>query len=251
MRYTVKQLADLAGVSPRTLHYYDEIGLLKPASVGENGYRYYGENAALRLQQILFYRELDVGLSEIRSILDRPGFDVLLALEAHRRALQARAARLHGLIDTIDKTMSHLKGEREMSTGALFEGFDEETQRAYEAEASQMWGERIVRDSRRRWDSYPKEKQTAILAEAGEIYRGLMAHIGDDPGSLQVQTDVAAWHQNLRSFYEPTVEVLRGLGHAYSQDPRFRATFTKLHPELPDFLTAAIEHYCRSLGSSD
>jgi DNA-binding transcriptional MerR regulator len=250
MRYTVKQLSDLAGVSPRTLHYYDEIGLLKPASVGENGYRYYGEQGALRLQQILFYRELDVSLSEIRSILDRPGFDVLLALEAHRHALQDRAARLSGLIDTIDRTMSHLKGEQVMSTGDLFVGFDEETQRAYEAEASQMWGEKIVKDSRRRWDSYSKEKQTAILTEAGEIYRALMTHMGDDPGSPQVQTGVAAWHQNLRNFYEPTVEVLRGLGHAYSQDPRFRATFTKMHPDLPEFLTAAIEHYCASLGET-
>jgi hypothetical protein len=113
-----------------------------------------------------------------------------------------------------------------------------------------MWGEKIVKDSRRRWDSYSKEKQTAILTEAGEIYRALMTHMGDDPGSPQVQTGVAAWHQNLRNFYEPTVEVLRGLGHAYSQDPRFRATFTKMHPDLPEFLTAAIEHYCASLGET-
>ncbi len=250
MRYTVKQLADLAGVSPRTLHYYDEIGLLKPASVGDNGYRYYSEQGALRLQQILFYRELGVHLSEIRSILDQPEFDVLVALGAHRRALHERAARLSGLIDTIDRTMSHLKGEQEMSTGELFVGFDEETQRAYEAEASQMWGEKIVTDSRRRWDSYSKEKQKAILAEAGEIYQGLVALLGDDPGSKQVQTGVAAWHQNLRNFYEPTVEVLRGLGHAYSEDPRFRATFTKMHPDLPEFLTAAIDAYCLSLDAA-
>jgi DNA-binding transcriptional MerR regulator len=250
MRYTVKQLADLAGVSPRTLHYYDEIGLLKPSSVGKNGYRYYSEPGALRLQQILFYRELEVNLAEIRTILDRPDFDVLLALQAHRRALQDRAARLNGLMETIDTTMAHMRGERDMSTGELFEGFDEETQRAYEAEASELWGEKIVKDSRRRWDSYSKEKQSAILAEAGQIYRGLMARLGDDPDSLQVQTSVAAWHQNLRNFYEPTTAVLRGLGQAYSQDPRFRGTFTKMHPDLPEFLTAAIEAYCRGLETA-
>jgi DNA-binding transcriptional MerR regulator len=250
MQYTVKQLADLAGVSPRTLHYYDEIGLLKPSSVGKNGYRYYSEPGALRLQQIRFYRELDVSLGEIRTILDRPEFDVLLALQAHRQALQERAARLNGLMATIDKTMAHMRGERDMSTGELFEGFDEETQRAYEAEAAQLWGEKVVKDSRRRWDSYSKQKRSAILAEAGQIYRGLMARLGDDPGSRQVQTGVAAWHQNLRNFYEPTTAVLRGLGQAYSQDPRFRATFTKMHPDLPEFLTAAIEAYCRGLETA-
>jgi DNA-binding transcriptional MerR regulator len=100
MPHTVKQLADLAGVSPRKLHYYDEIGLLKPSSVGENGYRYYDEEAALRMQQIRYHRELDVSLGEIRTILDAPGFDVRLALRSHRRALQARAERLNGLLQT-------------------------------------------------------------------------------------------------------------------------------------------------------
>jgi MerR family transcriptional regulator, thiopeptide resistance regulator len=248
MRYTVKQLADLAGISTRTLHYYDEIGLLEPSSVGDNGYRYYGEEAAVRLQQILFYRELDVSLSEIRTILDRPEFNVLLALEAHRRALQERVARLNGLMETVDKTMAHMRGERGMSTDELFEGFDEETQKGYEEEASRLWGEKHVKESRRRWDSYSKEKRAAILAEGGEIYRGLMTHLGDDPASKPVQQGIARWHQNLRYFYEPTTEILRGLGQAYSQHPQFRATFTKMHPDLPEFLTAAIEHYCQAVG---
>jgi len=250
MRYTVKQLSDLAGVSPRTLHYYDEVGLLKPSSVGENGYRYYSEQSALRLQQILFYRELDVNLREIRLILDQPDFDVLLALQAHRRGLKERVARLNGLMETIDKTMAHMRGERNMSTGELFEGFDEETQKRYEEEASRLWGEKHVKESRRRWDSYSKEKRAAILAEGGEIYRGLVTHLGEDPASAPVQEGVARWHQNLRYFYEPTTDILRGLGQAYSQHPEFRATFTKMHPDLPEFLTAAIDHYCRSLGSS-
>jgi DNA-binding transcriptional MerR regulator len=250
MRHTVKQLADLAGVSPRTLHYYDEIGLLKPSSVGENGYRYYGEDTALRLQQILFYRELDVSLSEIRTILDTPRFDAQLALQSHRSALQARVERLNGLIETIDRTIEHMRGEREMSAGEMFVGFDEETQRRYEEEASRLWGEKHVKESRRRWDGYSKEKQGAILAEGGAVYRDLVAHLDDDPASAPVQQAIARWHQNLRYFYEPTPEVLHGLGQAYSQHPQFRATFTRMHPDLPDFLTAAIEHYCRNLASA-
>jgi DNA-binding transcriptional MerR regulator len=136
MAFTVKQLADVAGVSARTLHYYDQIGLLKPAHYGENGYRYYGEEAALRLQQILFYKEMDFSLDRIGELLDRPDFATVQALQNHRQALQQRAVRLDGLIQTVDRTILHLKGELAMRTEELFEGFDEETQKRYEEEAT-------------------------------------------------------------------------------------------------------------------
>ena len=135
MRYTVKQLAKLAGVTPRTLHYYDEIGLLHPATYGENGYRYYGDDALLRLQQILFFRELDFSLEQIKTIIDRPDFDLLHALESHRRGLQDRVSRLNCLIDTVDNTIKHIRGEIQMSEKDLYSGFDEEKQRQYAAEA--------------------------------------------------------------------------------------------------------------------
>jgi DNA-binding transcriptional MerR regulator len=90
MEYTVKQLADLAGISRRTLHYYDEIGLLKPSMQGQNKYRYYTDQAVLRLQQILFYREMGLRLSDIRDVLDQPDFDVLQSLQSHKQALQTR-----------------------------------------------------------------------------------------------------------------------------------------------------------------
>jgi DNA-binding transcriptional MerR regulator len=105
--YTVKQLASLAGVSVRTLHYYDEIGLLKPSSVGGNGYRHYGEEAVLKLQQILFYREMELSLDEIKAVTGRPDFDVLSALRSHRQALQGRVERLERLIQTVDHTIDY------------------------------------------------------------------------------------------------------------------------------------------------
>jgi DNA-binding transcriptional MerR regulator len=123
MRYTVKQLADLAGVSVRTLHYYDQIGLLTPSAVGQNGYRYYGEDAVLRLQQVMFYRELDFPLAKIQAILNEPEFDLLVALQSHKRLLQQRLGRLSDLIQTIDRTVLHLKGARKVETHDLFEGF--------------------------------------------------------------------------------------------------------------------------------
>ena len=127
-RYTVKQLATLAGVTVRTLHHYDQIGLLKPTSIGDNGYRYYGHEALYRLQQILFYRELDVPLEAIRRMLDSPDFDLSSALESHRSALQAELQRLQRLILTIDLTTQRLKGRNTMSDRQLFTGFSDEEQ---------------------------------------------------------------------------------------------------------------------------
>jgi DNA-binding transcriptional MerR regulator len=247
MTYTVKQLARLAGVSGRTLRFYDQIGLFKPSSHGDNGYRYYGDEAILRLQQIRFYRELDFSLDEIGAILSRPDFDVAQALQAHRLALQQRAARLDLLIQTVDKTIRHLRGEITMDSQELFAGFDDETQRRYEQEAERRWGAYHVRESRRRWDSYSAEEKARIMAEAGANYRDLIPYIGQDPARKEVQVIIARWHQNLRCFYEPTPQILAGLGQTYSSDPEFRATFTKTHPDLPDFLTRAIEVYCQNL----
>src|SRR5512144_51861 len=105
--FTVRQLSKLAGVTPRTLHHYDAIGLLKPSRVGENGYRYYGDESLLRLQQILFYRELGISLDDIKKIMGRRAFDVLGALHSHKDALQKQVARLNRLINTVDNTINH------------------------------------------------------------------------------------------------------------------------------------------------
>lgn len=123
MAYTVKQLAALSGVSVRTLHFYDETGLLKPACVGANGYRFYDEPQLLMLQQILFYRELGFELKRIKEILGSPDFEKLAALQAHREMLEQDLSRTRTLIETIDKTIAHLKGARTMKSEELFEGF--------------------------------------------------------------------------------------------------------------------------------
>src|SRR4030042_3897192 len=114
MVYTVKKLAGLAGVSVRTLHYYDEIGLLKPESRSASGYRHYNEDAVIRLQQIMFFRELDFSLDEIRKIITRPDFDVLEALQSHRVLLTKRAERIDELLATVDKTIRKMKGKANM-----------------------------------------------------------------------------------------------------------------------------------------
>src|ERR1700757_1262253 len=124
MAYTVKQVAALSGVSVRTLHFYDGTGLLKPAYVGTNGYRFYREPQLLTLQQILFYRELGFELKQIKRILDRADFEKIAALQAHRKVLQRNLARTRTLIETIDKTIKHLKGTKKMKKEEeLFMGF--------------------------------------------------------------------------------------------------------------------------------
>src|SRR5262245_10280245 len=110
-RYTVKELARLSGVSVRTLHHYDQIGLLKPAEVGLNGYRYYGREELLRLQQILFHRELEFPLEAIKAVLEQPQFDRVEALRRHRKTLTAKAGRYRKLIATLDATLAALEGD--------------------------------------------------------------------------------------------------------------------------------------------
>ncbi|WP_109488593.1 MerR family transcriptional regulator [Occallatibacter savannae] len=123
MAYTVRRVSGLSGVSIRTLHFYDEIGLLKPAYVNGNGYRYYEEPQLLKLQQILFYRELGLELSEIKSILGRADFEKAAALKAHRAVLEQQLARTQALISTINKTIDHVKGTKKMSSEEMFDGF--------------------------------------------------------------------------------------------------------------------------------
>jgi MerR family transcriptional regulator, thiopeptide resistance regulator len=245
--YTVKQLSDLAGVSIRTLHYYDEIGLLKPSSVGENGYRYYEEDAALRLQQILFFREMDLGLLQIKDIVDSPDFDLVSALQSHRHALQTKIDRLQNLVQTVDSTIMHLVGEVDMSKKQLFAGFSEEKQKQYEQEAMQQYGEETVKASIKRWNSYTPAQKEQIKAEGGAVYNDLVAAMDKGAESPEVQAILARWHQHIRYFYEPTVDVLRGLGHLYSENPDFIATMQQFHPDLPAFLRPAIDHYCDTL----
>lgn len=247
--YTVKQLARLAGVTPRTLRHYDAIGLLRPSWVGDNGYRYYDDAAARRLQQVLFYRELGFGLEEIRAVLEAPEFAALPALERHRAALGTRVRRLEQLIHTIDRTVLHLKGEIDMSASELFAGFDEQTQARYEAEAARMYDPQTVQESNRRWKSYSADERARIQAEGGAIYQALAALVDRDPADADVQALVGRWHHHLRAFYEPTPDILRGLGQAYAEQPEFAAFYASLHPGLPRFLSRAIACYVDGLTS--
>jgi len=241
--FTVKQLSKLAGVTPRTLHHYDAIGLLKPSRVGDNGYRYYGEESVLRLQQILFYRELGIPLEDIRKIMGRRGFDVLGALHSHKDALQKQVARLNRLIQTVDNTINHLKGNSAMSNKAYFEGFSEEEQEKYALEAEQMYDPETVRASNRKWKAYSAAKKEAILAEGSAIYTDMIAAMPKGADSKEVQDIVERWRKHMDYFWTPKLDQLLALVNGYNDDPRFKANFDKMHPRLAEFFREAVKAY--------
>ncbi|MFZ5879549.1 MAG: MerR family transcriptional regulator [Chloroflexota bacterium] len=243
--FTVKQLSKLAGVTPRTLHHYDDIGLLKPSRIGDNGYRYYGEEALLRLQQILFYRELDIPLEDIKNIMGRHDFDVLGALRSHKEALQKQARRLDRLIQTVDHTIDYLKGGTKMSEKGLFEGFSEEQQEKYALEAEQMYDPETVRESNRKWKGYSAAKKQAILAEGKAVYTDMIAVMPRGAASPEAQAIVERWRKHMDYFWTPNLDQLQALANGYVEDPRFKANFDKMHPQLAEFMREAVAVYVK------
>lgn len=243
--YTVKQLARLAGVSIRTLHHYDQIRLLRPKTRTAGGYRVYGEAELLRLQQILFYRELGVPLEEIRDILDDPAFDPVAALHAHRERLQARVETLTRLLETVDATIARYKGEHEMDDHELYAGFPKETAERYRREAQQLYGERVA-ESERRLKRLGKEKLAEIRQEGEEVAR-LLAEVMDQPvESDEVQALVARHHRWIENFYPAPAELYEGLGKLYVSNPEFRAYYDRHREGLAAFLCEAIACHART-----
>jgi DNA-binding transcriptional MerR regulator len=242
--YTVSQLANMAGVSVRTLHHYDQIGLLQPAARTAAGYRLYGEPELLRLQQILFFKELDMPLGEVRQILDDPGFDQVTALEQHRQALQQRMKRLTRLLSTIDKTIDRLTEEDMAVTDEeLYEGFTVEQIERYEREVREMYDPALVQESQRRLKKMSSAQWQAVKAEGEAVTTGLAALADLAPDDPEVQALVARHHAWIENFYPCSAEVYRGLGQGYVEHPEFRAFYEEVRPGLADFMQAAMNHY--------
>ncbi len=244
--FTVKQLSKLAGVTPRTLHHYDAIGLLKPSQIGDNGYRYYGEHSLLHLQQILFYRELGLPLEEIAHIMGRRDFELVAALESHKTELTKRIERLERLIETVDNTISHLIGETNMSKKQLFAAFSEEEQEKYAAEAEQMYDPATVRESQRKWKSYTAADKQRIGDEGNQVYADMVAAMPKGAASPEVQAIVERWRKHMDYFWTPSLDQLLGLAEMYGADPRFKANFDKVDPQLADFMKDAVEVYVKN-----
>lgn len=252
--YSVKQLAKLAGVSVRTLHLYDEIGLLKPSARTEAGYRRYGRAELLRLQQILFYKELGLPLQEIGNILDDPGFDLLKALADHREALSARKNRISTLIATIDKTMSNLKkGETMLTPEELYEGLPKEALTKWRRQAAKAYGQEAVERSEQALRNMSKADFQSLKNEQQEIMSALLGLVDQDPAGKAVQSMIARHYQNIRRFWgtaglpDPQAEKYTGLGRLYLDDERFTSVNGKPQPALAKLMSEAMAHFAQQL----
>lgn len=254
MEYTVKALADLAGVSARTLRWYDREGLLKPAGTTRAGYRLYGPAEVDRLQAILFYRELGLELSAIRSMLDAPDFDRMAALEGHLTALEARRARLDSLILTVTKTIDEAKGGQKMSDKEKFEAFKErvvaENEAKYGPEIRGKYGDAEVDRANACLRALTKEEYDQWQALGEEIRAALAAAVkaGEAPGGEEGQR-IARLHRRWLSYsweaYTPQAH--GGLAEMYVADERFTAYYDQSVPGCAAFLRDAVKAYTADL----
>jgi DNA-binding transcriptional MerR regulator len=234
----------MAGVSVRTLHHYDHIGLLEPPARTAAGYRLYGETELLRLQQILFFKELDLPLSEVRSILDDPEFDQVRALQAHRRMLEGRVERLAQLLQTVDKTIQKLTEDTmSMTDEELYEGFTKEQIERYKREAREMYDPALVEESQRRVGKMSKTQWEVVKLEGDEVTRGIAGLMDREPRDPEVQALIARHHAWIENFYPASADVYRGLGQLYTSHPEFRAFYDRYRPDLADFMAAAMARY--------
>lgn len=246
MEYTIQKLARMSGVSTRTLRYYDEIHILKPARINSSGYRIYGQEQVDRLQQILFYRELDVSLDEIGKILSSPDFVVQNSLRSHRENLLVKRARLDALIANVEKTLAYAKGETEMADQEKFEGFKqkqiEENERQYGDEIRQKYGKEAVDRSNQKFQNMTKEEYEQVTALNERFMQTLLEayQTGDPAGELAQQA--AGLHRRWLTFYWDSYskEAHAGLAQMYVDDPRFTAYYDKNQPGLAAFLRDAV-----------
>jgi DNA-binding transcriptional MerR regulator len=241
--YRVSELARLAGVSVRTLHHYDAIGLLKPTRRAANGYRLYSPADALRLQQIVIRRELGMALEQIRRTLDEPAFDLRDALLEQRAALEQRREHTEQMIRSIDAALAVIEEESEdMDTKELFGGFDPAK---HEAEAEERWGSTDAwAESKRRTAGYGEDDWTRIKAEADAIHRELADLLrAGAPAEGEAAMDLAERHRLHidRWFYPCAPAMHRGLGQMYVADERFAAVYEAYEEGLAAYFAAAIE----------
>ncbi|MCK9858240.1 MerR family transcriptional regulator [Paenibacillus sp. ATY16] len=249
MEYTVQKLGQLAGVSTRTLRYYDELGLLKPARVRSSGYRIYGQAEVDLLQQILFYRELGLGLEQIRQIIQDPAFDKRAALKEHREQLLDRRRQLDVLIRNVEQSIEHAEGRINMSDKQKFEGFKQklidENENKYGKEIREKYGDDAVNASNAKLSHMTQEQYDEVTKLGEEIKSALAEAIktGDPAGELAQKT--AELHKRWLMFYwkEYSKEAHAGLSQMYVDDERFTVYYDAGQPGAAAFLRDAIHIY--------
>lgn len=251
MEYTINKLAKLAGISTRTLRYYDELGLLSPIRLSSNGYRIYGQKEVDLLQQILFYRELGVPLEEIKNIIWSKDYDGIVALQGHLSALKAKKEQIELLIINVEKTIASAKGEIIMSDQEKFEGFKqklvEDNERQYGAEIRAKYGNDVIDRSNAKLKGLSKEQYAELEKLSAEVNETLKAAFAEgDPAGELAQKACELHKKWLCYFWDHySKEAHISLGQMYVDDPRFTAYYDKIAVGCAEFLRDAILIYCR------
>lgn len=245
--YTVKQLAELAKVTVKTLHHYDEIGLLKPSQRTDAGYRLYNQEDLLRLQQILLYKEMDFSLGDIKQLLDDPDYDLKQALHEQKRFLLQQQERNQQLISTIDKTIKRIEDDDQLVTDAdLYGGFTPEQAERYDREAKEKYGD-MYEISQQRARQMTKGQWKAIGAEGEAITKGMAEYVGKDPALPEVQALIARHHAWIENFYPCSQEIYLGLASLYIENPEFTAHYERFAPGLAHFMSAAMKVFAEKM----
>lgn len=249
MEYTIKKIANLSGVSARTLRFYDEIDLLKPARVNSSGYRIYGQNEVNRLQQILFYREMDLKLEEIKEILDNPDFDVEQALMEHQEKLVAKRQEIDRLLASVQQTMKYYKGEIEMSDQEKFTAFKEqkvaENEAKYGKEIREKYGEETVERSNKKYLNLTEEQMQEMAETEVQLFETIGVYLEQPEIESDVAKEIFRLHKKWLSYTWPTysAEAHKGLGMMYIADERFTAYYDEKHDGAAQVLNDAIQYY--------
>ena len=249
MEYTIQKIANLAGISTRTLRHYDSIDLLKPMRINSSGYRIYGENEIDKLQQILFFRELGFGLDTIKELISKKDFDPLYALNHHKQKLLEKKKQLDLLIETVDKSIAEREGKIRMTDQEKFAGFKKqmlhENEKQYGTIIREKYGAETVEKSNQKLLNMTEEEYLKVtkLAEDIQVKLAEAKRLGD-PASVEAQ-EVAAMHKRWLSFYWAgySKEAHRGLAQMYVDDPRFAKYYDAQEPGSAAFLRDAIFIY--------
>ena len=248
--YGVKELASLSGISVRTLHHYDKIGLLKPLNRTEAGYRYYGEKELLRLQQILFYKELDFSLKEIDQLLEEPNFNLVTSLENQKAALKARKQRIDNLLATIDHTILQIKNKSVMNNPKdLYKGLSKKMGTTYRKEAIDKWGKTRIEQSEKDLLKLGKAGFESLKVELEMVTTELFSLHQKKPESEQVQSLIRQHYQIIQQFWGSSVpkekhsQVYAGLGKLYRSDNRYLSRDDQAQPEFAAFMQKAMLYF--------
>ncbi|WP_217587594.1 MerR family transcriptional regulator [Lentibacillus saliphilus] len=245
MTMKVKDVSELARVSVRTLHHYDEIGLLVPDEVSDAGYRLYSDANLERLQHILFFKELGFPLKEIKTMLDNPSFDREEALRLQRNMLVEKRRHLDSMIDTIERTIQSTKGEIQLTKHEQFKGFHFDKD-PYEQEARARWGDQSVDASKDKLGRLNEKEQDELSTQWDALFKKLAELRDEAPDSEDVQATIGEWYTFLNAnFGNYSPEAFAGLGQLYVADERFTENIDQYGTGLAQFMSEAMAVFAK------